>query len=143
MSIPPVRGAIDLAALAAQARRSERGPPSGTIEITEQSLQEFAQRSLQVPVLIVFVAAASPASNDLAARLAKVSADEGGDIPVGVCDVDAQPAIAQALQVNAVPTVVALLGGVPRPCSRAQPTTSSCVASSSSCCRWRARRVSP
>ena len=62
MSIPPVRGAIDLAALAAQARRSEQGPPSGTIEITEQSLQEFAQRSLQVPVLIVFVAAASPAS---------------------------------------------------------------------------------
>lgn len=110
-----MRGAIDLAALAAQARRSEQGPPSGTIEITEQSLQEFAQRSLQVPVLIVFVAAASPASNDLAARLAKVSADEGGDIPVGVCDVDAQPAIAQALQVNAVPTVVALLGGRPAP----------------------------
>ena len=106
---------MDLAALAAQARRSEQGPPAGTVEVTEQSLQEFAQRSLEVPVLIVFVATASPASNDLAARLAKASADEGGEIPVGVCDVDAQPAIAQALQVNAVPTVIALLGGRPAP----------------------------
>lgn len=115
MSTPPVRGAVDLAALAAQARRSEQGAPSGAIEVTEQALQELAQRSLSAPVLLVFVSAASPASNDLAARLAQVTADAGGDIAVGVCDVDAQPAIAQALQINAVPSVVALLGGRPAP----------------------------
>ena len=115
MTTPPVRGAVDLAALAAQARRSEQGAPAGTIEVTEQSLQELAQRSLSAPVLVVFVSAASPASNDLAARLAQVAVDAGGDISVGVCDVDAQPAIAQALQINAVPTVVALLGGRPAP----------------------------
>lgn len=115
MTTPPVRGAVDLAALAAQARRSEQGAPSGAIEVTEQALQELAQRSLSAPVLLVFVSAASPASNDLAARLAQVTADAGGDIAVGVCDVDAQPAIAQALQINAVPSVVALLGGRPAP----------------------------
>ena len=106
---------MDLAALAAQARRSEQGAPSGTVDVTEQSLQELAQRSLQAPVLLVFVAAASPASEDLAARLATIAAEEGGVITVGVCDVDAQPAIAQALQINAVPAVVALIGGRPAP----------------------------
>ena len=115
MSIPPVRGAVDLAALAAQARRSEQGAPSGTTEVTEQSLQELAQLSLTAPVLLVFVAAASPASEELAQRLARVCEEEGGVIKVGLCDVDAQPAIAQALQINAVPAVVALLGGRPAP----------------------------
>lgn len=115
MSIPPVRGAVDLAALAAQARRSEKGAPSGTVEVTEQSIDELLQSSLQTPVLLVFVAAASPASEDLAQRLARVAEEEGGAVTVGVCDVDAQPALAQAFQVNAVPAVMALLGGRPAP----------------------------
>jgi putative thioredoxin len=110
-----MRGAVDLGALAAQARRSEQGVPSGATAVTEQSLQELAQASLQAPVLLAFVSTASPASEDLAARLARVCADEGGLITVGVCDVDAEPAIAQALQINAVPAVVALIGGRPAP----------------------------
>lgn len=110
-----MRGAVDLAALAAQSRRSEQGAPTGAVEVTEQSLQELAQRSLQSPVLLVFVSSASPASEDLAARIARIAGEEGGTIQVGVCDVDAQPAIAQTLQVGAVPTVIALLGGRPAP----------------------------
>jgi putative thioredoxin len=109
-----MRGAVDLAALAAQARRSEQGAPSGAVEVTDQSLQDLAQRSLRAPVLIAFVSSASPASEELAARLARIAGEEGG-VTVGVCDVDAQPAIAQALQVAAVPTVVAILGGRPAP----------------------------
>ena len=110
-----MRGAIDLGALAAQARRSEQGVPTGAVAVTQQSLQELAQASLRAPVLIAFISSASPASEDLAARLARVCVEEGGAIAVGVCDVDAEPAIAQALQVNAVPAVIALLGGRPAP----------------------------
>ena len=110
-----MRGAVDLAALAAQARRSEQGAPSGAVEVTEASLEALAQASLKAPVLLVFVAAASPASEQLAARLAAICAEEGGAITVGVCDVDAEPGIAQALQITAVPAVVALLGGRPAP----------------------------
>ena len=110
-----MRGAVDLAALAAQARRSEQGAPSGAVEVTEASLEALAQASLKAPVLLVFVAAASPASEQLAARLASVCEEEGGTITVGVCDVDAEPGIAQALQITAVPAVVALLGGRPAP----------------------------
>jgi putative thioredoxin len=107
------RGVVDLAALAAQSRRAEQGVPQGAVDVTEATLQELALRSREVPVLIAFVSAASPASNDLAARLAAIAAEEG--LPVGICDVDAQPAIAQALQVAAVPAVMALLGGRPAP----------------------------
>ncbi len=110
-----MRGAVDLAALAAQARRSEQGAPQGAVEVTEQSLEALAQASLKAPVLLVFVSAASPASEELAVRLARVCEDEGGTITVGACDVDAEPAIAQALQISAVPAVVALLGGRPAP----------------------------
>jgi len=115
MTIPSMRGAVDLGALAAQARRSEQEPPSGTVVVTEQSLQDLAKASLQAPVLLAFVSAASPASEDLAVRLARVCVEEGGTIVVGVCDVDAEPAIAQALQINAVPAVMALIGGRPAP----------------------------
>lgn len=107
------RGVVDLAALAAQSRRAEQGVPQGAVDVTEATLQDLALRSREVPVLIAFVSAASPASNDLAARLAAIAAEEG--LPVGICDVDAQPAIAQALQVAAVPAVMALLGGRPAP----------------------------
>jgi len=115
MTIPSMRGAVDLGALAAQARRSEQELPSGTVVVTEQSLQDLAKASLQAPVLLAFVSAASPASEDLAVRLARVCVEEGGTIVVGVCDVDAEPAIAQALQINAVPAVMALIGGRPAP----------------------------
>jgi len=109
----PVRGVVDLAALAAQSRRAEQGTPAGSIEVTEQSLNDLALRSREAPVLIAFVSAASPASDDLARRLTAIAAEQG--LTVGVCDVEAQPAIAQALQVNAVPAVMALLGGRPAP----------------------------
>lgn len=109
----PVHGVVDLAALAAQNRRAEQGTPAGSVEVTEQSLNDLALRSREAPVLIAFVSAASPASDDLARRLTAIAGEQG--LTVGVCDVDAQPAIAQALQINAVPAVMALLGGRPAP----------------------------
>lgn len=109
----PAHGVVDLAALAAQSRRAEQGTPAGSVEVTEQSLNDLALRSREAPVLIAFVSAASPASDDLAKRLTAIATEQG--LTVGVCDVDAQPAIAQALQINAVPAVMALLGGRPAP----------------------------
>ena len=109
----PVRGVVDLAALAAQSRRAEKGAPVGSVDVTEQTLQDLALRSRTAPVLIAFVSSASPASDDLARRLTAIATAAG--LTVGVCDVDAEPAIAQALQVNAVPAVMALLGGRPAP----------------------------
>lgn len=104
-----LRGAVDLAALAARAKREE----SSLATIDEQGLQDLAQRSLTTPVVIAFVSTASPQSDEVARTVAAVAAEAG--VIAAACDVDAQPAIAQALQIRAVPAAVALIGGRPAP----------------------------
>lgn len=105
----PLRGAVDLAALAARSRRAE----SGLATIDEAQFQDLAQRSLETPVVIAFIAAASPQSEEIAKALAEDAGRVG--VTFAACDVDAQPVIAQALQVRSVPAAVALIGGRPAP----------------------------
>lgn len=105
----PLRGAVDLAALAAQAKREEQGLAT----IDEAQLQELAQQSMQTPVVIAFVSASSPRSDELAHILAEVAGEVG--VVAAACDIDAQPAIAQAFQIRAVPAAVALIGARPAP----------------------------
>lgn len=107
----PLRGAVDLAALAARSRRAE----SDLATIDEEDLQKLAERSLTVPVILTFVSGASPASEEVARTMADVVAGYGGAITAAACDVEAQPAIAQMLQVRGVPAAVALIGGRPAP----------------------------
>ncbi|WP_062291373.1 co-chaperone YbbN [Demequina phytophila] len=104
-----LRGAVDLGALAARSRRAE----SGLATIDEAAFQELAQQSMQRPVVIAFVSAASPQSEELARTIEEVAASAG--VNAAACDVDAQPAIAQAFQIRAVPAAVALIGGRPAP----------------------------
>ncbi|WP_062380199.1 co-chaperone YbbN [Demequina pelophila] len=106
-----LRGAVDLAALAAQNKRAE----SGLETIDEAQLQELAQTSMTTPVVIAFVSSVSSASDQLARDLETAVAQSQGALISAVCDVDAQPAIAQAFQVNAVPAAVALVGARPVP----------------------------
>jgi putative thioredoxin len=112
----PMRGAVDLAALAAQQQRAASKPAdSVSIELTEANLQEVAQQSTTVPIVIAFVSAASSASAELAARLDALAVEYGGKFVPAQCDVDAQPGIAQAFQIQAVPAVMALIGARPAP----------------------------
>ncbi|WP_062523098.1 tetratricopeptide repeat protein [Demequina silvatica] len=104
-----LRGAVDLGALAARSRRAD----SGIATIDEAAFQELAQQSLQRPVVIAFISAASPQSEEMARTLEEVAASAG--VGAAACDVDAQPAIAQAFQIRAVPAAVALIGGRPAP----------------------------
>lgn len=111
-----MRGAVDLAALAAQQQRAASKPAdSPSIELTEDNLQDVAQRSAQVPVVIAFVSATSPGSAEVAARLDTLAGEYGGKFVPAQCDVDAQPGIAQAFQIQAVPAVMALIGARPAP----------------------------
>ncbi|WP_062302503.1 co-chaperone YbbN [Demequina subtropica] len=104
-----MRGAVDLAALAARSRRAD----SGLATIDEAAFQELAQQSLQRPVVIAFVSSASPQSEEIAREIEAAAAAVG--VTAAACDVDAQPAIAQAFQIRAVPAAVALVGGRPAP----------------------------
>ena len=117
-------GAIDLSALkrpAASGGPSSVGggagarPAGGTgsyaVELDEQNFQAEMQGVGNVPVVLVFYSAQSPASVTLADDLVTVSDEFEGRFLLGRVDVDAAPGIAQALQIPSVPLVALAMGG--------------------------------
>ena len=75
----------------------------------------IAKRSSQVPVILVLTAEASLPSLELATLMEAMVQEYDGRLLLGVVDLPANPAIAQALQIQAVPTVMALIKGQPVP----------------------------
>jgi putative thioredoxin len=112
-------GAVDLAAVKARneaaARAAETPAPAEgqyVVQVTEQSFQtDVLDRSFQVPVIIDVSSARSPASQQLSAALEQLAAEAQGAWLLARVDADANVRIAQALQVQAVPTVFAVLSG--------------------------------
>ena len=102
-------GAVDLSHLASGSDAS--GGASYVLDIDEAQFDAVAQKSLQHPVLIEFHSARDPHAADVSKALADAVNAAGGKYLLARVDVDAQPGIAQALGVQAVPTVVALIAG--------------------------------
>ena len=130
-SSAPVRGAVDLAALA-QAREQQRqaeeraaqlaanpeaaAAASLVFDATAENFQtEVIDRSFQVPVVIDLWATWCGPCKQLSPVLEKLVNDDAGTWVLAKVDVDAQQAIAQAFQVQSVPTVVAIIKGQPVP----------------------------
>lgn len=116
----PLRGSVDLSQLVK--KEEPAAPPSAgagsgpaPIVVTEQSLQELAQTSAQVPVVIVFLSGASPASKQLVERMQTLVAGYDGAFVLATCDIDTQMNVAGAFQVQSVPTVMALIAARPAP----------------------------
>lgn len=121
-------GAVDLSALAprqgpAASRRGVQGadgeapvyPAPLIVDLTAENLRDVAQVSTEVPVVVVAFTPRSQVSADVAAQLARLAVDMGGRFELARLDADTAPEVAQALQVTAVPTVLALLAGQPVP----------------------------
>ena len=112
-------GAVDLAAVQARneaaARAAEAPPPAAgqyVTHITEATFQtEVLDRSFQVPVLIEVTSARAPGADQLTAQLERLATEAAGGWVLAVIDLDESPRIVQALQVRAVPTVYAVIGG--------------------------------
>ncbi len=106
-------GAVDLSSLAASAstQPTTRSGASYVIEVTEAVFESVAQQSMQYPVIMAFLASNDPASKQVADDLAELVNALGGRILLGLVDVAAESRIAQTLGVQAVPTVIALIGG--------------------------------
>lgn len=107
-------GAIDLSGLtAAQPANQPAGTVGGSyvIEVSEATFEQVAQQSMRYPVLLAFTSSRDAGSAPAIADLGELVNAAQGRMLLGVVDVDAQPRIAQALGVQAVPTVVALIGG--------------------------------
>jgi putative thioredoxin len=113
-------GAVDLSAIAQQTQAS--GAPAGpggssyATEIT--SLPDFealVRQSMQYPVVILFNSARAQGGQAMSNDLGEVIDGQQGRLLLARVDVDAHPDVAQALSIQAVPTVIALLGGQAAP----------------------------
>ena len=112
-------GAVDLAALKARneaaARAAEQPAPaagSHVLDVSESTFQtEVLDRSFQVPVLLDLWADWCQPCKQLSPVLERLAAEANGAWVLAKIDVDANQRIAQALQVQSIPTVFAVIGG--------------------------------
>ena len=118
-------GAIDLSGLKrpvptgsapAAAAGAGAGASSYSVEVTQENFQQVIEMSMTAPVLVVLYSRSQmPESGQLADDVAALSAEFEGKFLAGLVDVDTQPQIAQAMQVQSIPLVVAVLEGRPAP----------------------------
>ncbi len=124
----PAYGAVDLGALAAareaQAQAEQRAaaraadPTAVTtvVDVTDATFQaEVIERSMTVPVVIDLWATWCGPCKQLSPVLERLAEQDAGKWILAKVDVDANPGIAQAFQVQSIPSVFAVLGGRPLP----------------------------
>jgi putative thioredoxin len=117
-------GAIDLSGLkrpAAGAPPAAGGEaPSGGasywLDVGQANFQATIEASLTGPVLLVFHSPTRlPESSQMARDLAQVAEEFEGRFLAGLVNIDAEPEIAQAVQLASVPFVFAVIDGRPQP----------------------------
>ena len=116
-------GAVDLSARSsmptpAQTSATEAGEGLHIPLITttdEENFQDVMSTSQAVPVIIVMWSPRSLESKPALAMLEEIAREQAGKFQLVEVDIDKAPAIAQAFQIQGVPTVVALVGGRPVP----------------------------
>jgi putative thioredoxin len=114
-------GAVDLGARQAAAQRRQQAAQSGdsaesnggvVIEVTEQTFNaDVVERSRTTPVIMDLWADWCEPCKQLSPALEKLAAEAGGSWILAKVDVDANPQLAAALQVQSIPMVVAVIGG--------------------------------
>jgi len=111
-------GAVDLGARQAAAQRRQQAAESaeasgGTvIEVTEQTFNiDVVERSRTVPVVLDLWADWCGPCKQLSPVLEKLAAEAGGQWILAKVDVDANPQLSAALQVQSIPMVMAVIGG--------------------------------
>ena len=111
---PPAREAGAAGAGSATPGGASAGTPL-RVDVTEANFQELVDLSAQVPVVIAMWANYSPGSAQLVDVLEQIVESYGGRLVMGAADIEAFPQLAQAFQVQAVPTAVAVVKGQPVP----------------------------
>src|SRR5919107_2698673 len=82
------------------------------LEVTEQTFEaETIRRSMQHPVVVELYSPRVVSGQQLSDALADIANASEGKFLLARLNVDTAPGIVQALQLQAVPTVIALIGG--------------------------------
>ena len=127
----PLHGAVDLAAVAAareaqkaaeeRARKRVAAGPDAALsdlvfDTTDATFQtDVLERSFQVPVVLDLWADWCGPCKLLSPILEKMAEADGGTWVLAKVDVDAEPEISAAFQVQSIPTVIAFIKGQPLP----------------------------
>jgi putative thioredoxin len=115
-------GAVDLGARQAAAQRSQQtasrtegpeGPQGGTvIDVTEETFNvEVVERSRSAPVILDLWAEWCGPCKQLSPVLEKLAIEADGAWVLAKVDIDANPQLRAALQVQSIPMVMAVVGG--------------------------------
>lgn len=109
MTLPPNFGnAVDLSSLG-KPKPAAQGPMPG-VEVTPENLtNQFLALSKSKPIILICWSPRSTESQDVVATLGGLEVAYESSWVLGRVDVDAQPQVAQALQVRAVPFAVAII----------------------------------
>ncbi len=116
ISSAALRGAVDLSALTQPSPPAAAAGPVGlVIEGTDRGFQAVVTGTSNVPAIVVLWSQRLPASADFVDVVASVVASYEGRLQVVSVDVDANPGLLQAFQVQSVPMTLGLVAGQPVP----------------------------
>ena len=113
-------GAVDLSQVAQRAKQSGVGQAGGpavaggsyVVEVTEQTFEaETIRKSLKHPVVVELYSPRVATGQQLSDALIEIANASEGKFLLARLNVDAAPGIVQALGLQAVPTVIALING--------------------------------
>ncbi|WP_243695178.1 tetratricopeptide repeat protein [Agromyces protaetiae] len=116
-----LRGAVDLSSLANRAQTPPPGAVAGAandplvVQTDDAGFAPVLELSRTVPVVVALWASWSDQSKALVDSLAGLVRARAGALVLAAVEADRAPQLVQALQVQSVPTVVALVAGQPVP----------------------------
>lgn len=116
ISAAALRGAVDLSTLSQPSPSTGAGAGTGlVIEGTDGGFQAIVTGTQSVPAVVVLWSQRSPASAEYVEVLASVAGSYEGRFQLVTIDVDTNPGLLQAFQVQSVPMTLGLVAGQPVP----------------------------